>query len=74
MKVILQTNVIITIPIYSGGKKNGYCFLNLLVSLTLMLWKLSMSPGLQSLISVEIVTESSINNVILLYFKMRHLK
>jgi len=67
----LETNVIISlfIPIYSG-RKNGYSFLNLLISLTLMLLKLTVLLGLQPLISVELVTESSINNFILLYFKM----
>lgn len=67
----LETNVIIClfIPIYSG-RKNGYSFLNLLISLTLMLLKLTVLLGLQPLISVELVTESSINNFILLYFKI----
>ena len=67
----LETNVIISlfIPIYSG-RKNGYSFLNLLISLTLMLLKLTVLLGLQPLISVELVTESSINNFILLYFKI----
>lgn len=58
IKIVPQTHIPITIPMYTIGKRRDILYENHLIKLTSMLLKLSILLGFLSLIRVEIVTQS----------------